>query len=148
VSPTWREVAATLAGPDGALRTMDGAEWDANVIAEAMVPGGLFRSLGDHDEDAWRGVAHRLGERRLIQGLEAGGWTDIDEVIDQTTYVVARDPDGLLWAIGVAARDGDRREYIESDVEYDDRAFDRVAFIEPIDTRDSVSLKAALEAST
>ena len=90
-------------------------------------------------------VAHSLGDFRLVQALEAAGWTDIDEVIDQSTYVVARDRDGALWAIGVAAADGDRRGYIETDIGLDGRVFDRVAFIDPLDTRDSGALLAALE---
>jgi hypothetical protein len=142
----WRHVVATLAGAGGAMRVMDGAEWDANVIAEVVVPGGLFRSPGDDEEDAWRVVAHRLGDFRLVQSLEAAGWTDIDEVIDQTTYVVARDPDGSLWAIGVASADSDRRRYIEQDLGYDERRFDRVAFVEPLDTKEPTTLLAALTA--
>jgi hypothetical protein len=128
------------------MHLMDGAGWDANVVAEVVVPGGLFRSRGDDEDEAWRGVAHSLGDFRLVQALEAAGWTDIDEVIDETTFIVARDRDGTLWAIGVAADGGDRRGYIETDIEYDDRSFDRVAFIDPLDTRDSGALLAALEA--
>jgi hypothetical protein len=127
---------------------IDADGWDANVVAEVVVPGGLFRGRGDDEEQAWRSVAHFLGDFRLVQALEAGGWSEVDEVIDQVTFVVARDRDDALWAIGVAARDGDRRGYIESDIEYDDRTFDRVAFVEPIDTRDWTSLSAALQAST
>jgi len=148
LSQPWRRVVADLAGADGALSLIDAAGWDANVVAEVVVPGGLFRSRGENEDEAWRGVAHRLGDFRLVQALEAAGWTDIDEVIDQTRYVVGRDPDGTLWAIGVAAADGDRRGYIEADIGYDDRTFDRIAFVEPIDTRDPESLLAALEAST
>jgi hypothetical protein len=148
VSQSWHDVVADLAGADGAMRLMDGSVWDANVIAEVVVPGGLFRSRGDDEEEAWRGVAHRLGDLRLVQALEAAGWTDIDEVIDQVSYVVARDRDGVHWAIGVAARDGDRRGYIATDIEFDDRDFDRIAFVEPIHTLDKASLIAALEAST
>ncbi len=144
MSQPWRDVVAALAGANAAMSVMDGAVWDANVIAEVVVPGGLFRSRGDDEEEAWRGVAHSLGDFRLVQWLEAAGWTDIDEVIDETTYVVARDPDGALWAIGVAAADGDRRGYIESDIGYDSRAFGKVAFIEPLDARDTAALLAAL----
>ena len=147
VSQPWRDVVEILAGPEGAMRMMDAAGWDANVVAEVVVPGGLFRSRGDHEEEAWRGVAHSLGDFRLVQALEAAGWTEIDEVIDETTYVVARDRDGMRWAIGVAAADGDRRGYIERDIGFDGGAFDRVAFIDPLDTRDSGALLAALEAN-
>ena len=143
----WRDVVASISGPDAAMSVTDGAIWDAVVIAEIVVPGGLFRSPGNDEDDAWRGIAHRLGDFRVVQLLEAAGWTEIDEVIDQVTYVVARDPDGTLWAIGVASADGDRRGYIESDIEYDDRPIGKVAFIEPIETRDSDTLMAALYAS-
>lgn len=148
MTPSWHDVVATLAGPDGIMELIDNADWDANVVAEVDVPGGLFRGPGDDEERAWRTVAHSLADFRLVQALEAAGWTDIDEVIDQVTYVVARDRAGALWAIGVAARAGDRRRYIESDIGYDARTFDRVAFVEPLDTRDWASLNAALEAST
>lgn len=109
MSQPWHDVVAVLAGADGAMSLMDGADWEANVVAQVAVPGGLFRSRGDDEEEAWRGVAHSLGDFRLVQLLEAAGWSDIDEVIDQTTYVIARDRDGTLWAIGVATADGDRR---------------------------------------
>jgi hypothetical protein len=138
-------VVAVLAGADGEVTLMDGAVWDANVVAQVVVPGGLFRSRGDDEEQAWRGVAHSLGDFRLVQVLEAAGWTDIDEVIDQTTFVVARDRDGTLWAIGVATAAGDRRGYIATDIGYDDRDFDRIAFVEPLDTQDPATLLAALD---
>lgn len=118
---------------------------DASVVAQVVVPGGLFRSRGDDEEEAWRGVAHSLDDFRLVQVLEAAGWTDIDEVIDQTTYVVARDRDGALWATGVATADGDRRRYIAGDIGSDDRDFDRIAFVEPLDTQDPATLFAAFE---
>ena len=143
----WRDVVATIAGPDAAMSVTDGAIWDAVVIAEVDVPGGLFRSPGNTEDDAWRGIAHRLGDFRVVQLLEAAGWTEIDEVIDQVTYVVARDPDRTLWAIGVASADSDRRGYIESDIKYDHRPIGKVAFIEPVDTRNSDTLFAALYAS-
>ena len=145
MSPPWHDAVAVLAGADGAMRLIDAAGWDANVVAEVVVPGGLFRSRGDDEEEAWRRVAHRLGDFRLVQALEAAGWTDIDEVIDETTYVVARDPGGTLWAIGVASADGDRRGYIEDDIGFDKRVFDRIAFVEPLETRDAAALLEALK---
>jgi len=78
--------------------------------------------------------------------LETAGWEDLEEVIDETPFIVARDPEGLMWAIGVASSDGDRRGYIELDISRDDRAFDRVAFVEPLETRGPESLIAALAA--
>ncbi len=143
----WRDVVAAVAGAEGAMNMMDGAVWDANVIAEVVVPGGLFRSRGDNEDEAWRGVAHSLGDFRLVQSLEAAGWHIVEEVIDETTYVVARDPAGAMWAIGVASADGDRRGYIERDIGYDKRAFDRIAFVEPLATREPITVLAALKAT-
>jgi hypothetical protein len=105
---------------------------------------GWYRIPGRDAEAAWRAVAHAVGDVRLVQSLEAAGWEIVEEVVDETTYVVARDPAGLLWAIGVASSEGDRRSYIERDIGYDDRNFDRVAFVEPLDTRSADSLIAAL----
>jgi hypothetical protein len=51
----------------------------------------------------------------------------------------------MLWAIAVAGADGDRRGYIASDIGYDYRDFDRIAFVEPLDTQDLATLSAALE---
>lgn len=144
----WRDVVLALAGPDGTMTLLDPTGWDANVVAEVNVPGGLFRGRGDDEEQAWRNVAHSLGDFRLVQPLEPAGWSEVDQVIDETTSVVARDPSGALWAIGVASGDGDRRGYIETDIEYDDRSFDRVAFVEPIDTLDWASLSEALATAT
>ena len=148
MSQPWRDAVAALAGADGVLTIVDGAEWEATFVAEVVVPNGFFRGRGDDEEGAWRVVAHTLGDFLLLESLEAAGWTDIDEVIDEVTYVVARDPDGALWAIGVATAGSHRRGYIETDIEFDDRVFDRVAFVEPLDTRDARSLLAALEATS
>jgi hypothetical protein len=141
----WRDVAEELAGPGAALSEYIDHNVDEMVVASADMPDALLSGLGHTPDQAWRRLSHRLGDFRLVQALEAAGWTDIDEVIDETTYVVARDRGGALWAIGVAAVDGDRRGYIERDIGFDARAFNRVAFIEPLDTRDSGALFAALE---
>ena len=147
MSQSWRDVVVALAGADAVLSVMDGADLDANVIAEVVGPDGLFRGRGASEEEAWRGVAHWLADSRLVQVLEAAGWSDVDEVVDETTYVVARDPAGAIWAIGVASADGDRRGYIERDIGYDKRLFDRIAFVEPLDTREPTTLLAALRAA-
>ena len=144
MSQPWHDVVAVLALADGAMSLIDGANWEANVVAQVVVPGGYFRSRGADEDEAWRGVAHSLGDFRLVQLLEAAGWSDIDEVIDQTTYVVACDRDGTLWAIGVAAAEGDRQGYIASEIGYDHRDFDRIAFVEPLHTQDLATLSAAL----
>lgn len=68
-----------------------------------------------------------------MQSLEGAGWDIVEEVIDARTYVVARDPNRSVWAIGVASTDADRRGYIEWDIGYDTRVFDRVAFVEPLE---------------
>jgi hypothetical protein len=147
VQERWREVVEQLAGGDAVLTERFDKALDL-FVATAEVPDALLSGMGDTPAQALRRLAHSLGDFRLIRALEGGGWTEIDEVIDEVTYVVARDPIGSLWAIGVATVDGDRREYIQTDIEYDHRTFDRVAFVEPIDARDWGSLNAALEAST
>jgi hypothetical protein len=120
-------------------------EWRDMVVAELSGPNmGWYRIPGTDTAAAWRAVAHALGDLRLMQSLEGAGWGIVEEVIDETTYIVARDPDGTLWAIGVASADGDLRGYIERDIGYDDRDFDRIAFVEPLDTRSPDALLAAL----
>ena len=105
----------------------------------------LFGIPGIDSAEAWRKLAHQLGDFRLVKALEGAGWVVVEEVIDQATYVVARDPGGTVWAIGVASVNGDRRGYLQWDMDHDDRA-DRIAFIEPLDTRSPGALMAALEA--
>jgi hypothetical protein len=107
---------------------------------------GWYRIPRRDAQAAWRAVAHLVGDVRLTQPLKGAGWEVVEEVVDETTYVVARDPAGLLWAIGVASSDGDRRGYVERDIGYDDRTFGRVAFVEPLDTRSPESITAALAA--
>lgn len=142
---SWREVVARLAGPDSHLKLIDPTGWDANVVAEVDSTSGLFRGRGNDEDEAWLGVAHSLADYLLWQALEdAPGWSEVDNVIDETTYTVARDPAGALWAIGAAASGAGRRAYIERDMATDGRAFDRTAFIEPIDTLDTASVLAAL----
>ena len=144
MSKAWREVVEVLAGPDAELVEVVDRDLGGLLVANATLPDALLSGIGETTDLAWRNLAHSLGDFRLVQALESGGWTEIDEVIDQVTYVVARDPDGLLWAIGVAAAASERRGYIQSDLDYDRRDFDRVAFIEPEDALDADTLAAAL----
>lgn len=92
-------------------------------------------------------MAHGLGQIRLLDSLQAAHWAVIDEVVDETTYVAARDPDGMLWAIGVAEPDSSLRGYIERDMKFDDRwaEISRVAFAHPLDTMSADRLLPALE---
>lgn len=144
---SWREVVAELAGPDAEMReTSTDPEWDDMVVTELSAPNaGWYRIPGTDSDAAWGGVAHALGDLRLVQSLEAAGWVVVEEVIDETTYVVARDLNGTLWAIGVASTDGWRRGYIEDAIGNDNRVFDRIAFVEPLDTRDATTLVEALK---
>jgi hypothetical protein len=120
-------------------------EWHDMVVAELSGPDtGWYRMAGTDSDAAWHRVAHALGDLRLLQALERAGWEVIEEVVDETTYVIARAPDGMLWALGVASSDGTRRGYLERDIELDARVFDRVAFVEPMDTRSPDALMAAL----
>lgn len=122
-------------------------EWPDHVVAQlSSSDAGWYRLPGRDAQAAWCAVAHAVGDVRLVQSLERAGWEIVEEVVDETTYVVARDPAGLLWAIGVASSDGDRRAYLERDIGFDDRTFGRVAFVEPLDTRSPESLAAALAA--
>lgn len=145
---SWRDVVAALAGPDAEMaESTTDPKWPGQVVAQLSgSDAGWYRIPGRDAQDAWRAVAHAVGDVRLVQSLEGAGWEVVEEVIDETTYVVARDPAGLLWAIGVASSDGRRRGYIERDIGYDDRTFARVAFVEPLDTRSPESLTAALAA--
>ena len=145
---SWRAVVAALAGPGAEMAesTMD-PKWPRQVVAQLSgSDAGWYRIAGRDAQAAWRAVAHAVGDVRLMQSLEGAGWEIVEEVVDETTYVVARDPTGLLWAIAVASSDGDRRRYIERDVGYDERTFGRVAFVEPLATGSPESLTAALAA--
>lgn len=143
----WRDVVAELAGADAALSEGVAPElWEGALVAELVVPGAAFRIPGSSWDEAWANLAHALGDLRLVQSLEAAGWVDIEEMIDETTYVVARDPTGKVWAIGVASSDGDRRGYIERDMRLDARVVDRIAFVEPIETKSAQTLVTALRA--
>lgn len=164
---SWRDVVGDLAGadaqltesiaddsPSAATTTQDWATpepypiggWPPSgwVVAELAIPGVALRIPGPTSEDAWHSLAHALGDFRLLQALDQAGWEIVDEVIDETTYVVARDPSGTLWAIGVASADGNRRGELNLDIGFDDRTFGRIAFVEPLDTRDAATLLAAL----
>lgn len=143
---SWRDVVGELAGPDAAISEGVAPEWEGMVVAELLVPGAAFRIPGPSSDEAWGRLAHALADLRLLQSLEAAGWLVIEEVIDETTYVVARDPNGTVWAIGVASNDGDRRGYIERDIRLDARVVDRIAFVEPIETKSAETLVTALRA--
>jgi hypothetical protein len=155
MAESWKDVAAELAGPRATLRERPSPpDWGGKVVAEVELPKLLrlwpfatFQAAGADSESAWWRIAHDVAEYRLVETLKAAGWHSVEAVIDETTFVAARDPDGAWWAIGVAALDSDKRGYIERDIGLDDRSFDRIAFIEPLDTRDFGALLAALEAN-
>jgi hypothetical protein len=116
---------------------------DWTVMACLEVPGALFQMPAVDSDQAWARVAFALADLRLVQSLGAAGWAIVEEVIDQSTYVVTRDPSGAKWAVAVASVEGDGRAYVEPDMRLDDRA-EHVAFVEPLETRDPESLMAAL----
>jgi hypothetical protein len=150
-----REVVAELASPRAVLRERPAPpDWTGNVVAEVelsklllVLPGTTFVAGGDTAEAAWTRIAHDLAAYRLTEAVKAAGWDPVEEVVDETTYVVARDLEGTLWAIGIASTGSDRRGYIERDMGFDERTFGRIVFIEPLDARDSVALFAALGAN-
>lgn len=135
-----------LAGAHAHIGETVAREWDDMVVAGLAIEGAAYRTPGQTSDQAWGRLAHALGDFRLVQSLEQAGWEVVEELIDETTYIVTRDPNGTLWAIGVASADGDRRGYLERNIGYDDRLFERIAFVEPVDTRDPATLLAALNA--
>jgi hypothetical protein len=157
MTQTWRDVATELAGPRAVLKERPApSDWHGDVVAEVelskpipflpLLPGDSFMAGGEDSDVAWMRIAHDLADYRLKEALQAAGWNAIEEVVDETTYVVARDPKGTLWAIGIASSDSDRQGYIERDIEFDERTFGRIAVIEPIDARDPAAVFAALGA--
>lgn len=143
MSTSWREIVLTLADPNSELIVGVAPELDGGSFAQIELPGAHFRIVRDSPDEAMRALAYDLADLRLAQSLEAAGWTDIDDVIDQSTYVVARDLEGTVWAIGAASRDDDRRAYIEPDMRRD-RLAERIAFVEPLDTATAQGLTATL----
>lgn len=91
---SWRDVVAELAGADAEIGQGIAPEWDGMVVAKLAIPGAAFRIPGTTADEAWRRLAHSLGDLRLVQSFEAAGWVIVEEVIDETTYVVARAPEG------------------------------------------------------
>jgi hypothetical protein len=140
----WRDTVTALAGPQGELSEGVDPEWGGNVLAQLGVPGALFRIPGPTSEDAWRSVAHRLGQMRVLQGLEESDWTDVDEFIDEVSFVVARDPAGRVWGIAVASEHSDLAGYLDDWVATDGRP-EWVAYVEPIETRSWESLLSAID---
>lgn len=116
MSTSWREIVLTLADPDSELIEGVARDLEGRNFAQMELPGAYFRIVRDSPDEAMRALAYALADLRLAQSLEAAGWTDINDVIDQCTYVVARDLEGTVWAIGAASQDDDRRAYIEPDM--------------------------------
>lgn len=140
---TWRDVATELAGPEAVIREDVPDERGFMIAKELKVPGAVLRVTDSVRGDPWRWLAYQLAELRLTESLVRAGWMIVDEVIDETTYVVAQEPGGTLWAIGVAAADDDIRAYLERDMSFERRA-ERFAFVDPLDTRSPHDLMEAL----
>lgn len=139
----WRDTVMALAGPQGELSEWVGPEWGGNVLAQLGVPGALFRIPGPTSEDAWRTVALDLGHMRVIQALEDSDWSDVDEFIDEASFVVARDPAGRVWGIGVGFEESDLAGWLDDWVAIDGRP-EWVAYVGPIETRNWESLRSAI----
>jgi hypothetical protein len=139
----WRDTVTALAGPEGDLSEWVGPEWGGDVLVQVGVPGALFRIPGPTSEDAWRTVAHNLGHMRVLQALEESDWTDVDEFIDEASFVVARDPAGRVWGIGVGSEDYDLVGWLDDWAAIDGRP-EWVAYVEPIETRNWELLRSAV----
>jgi hypothetical protein len=139
----WRDTVTALAGPQGRLSEGPNPEADGLVEVRLDMPGAVFRMPGATPEDAWRIVAHDLGLMRALQVLEDSDWTDVDEFIDQVSFVVARDPTGRVWGIVVASEDSGYAGDLDDFVAIDGRP-EWVAYVEPIETRNWESLRSAI----
>ena len=140
---SWRDVVRRLAGPDAHLSegTQTYSDGLVEIVAKLERPGAVFRIPGNDPDDAWCRVATELAHMLLGQSLMAAGWEVIEEVIDQSTYLVTRDPSGEVWAVAVGT--GHLRAYVEPDMRSDSRA-ERVAFVDILETRSPEALMAAL----
>jgi hypothetical protein len=118
-------------------------EWDGMVLAQLEVPGALFRMPGPTSEDAWRTIAHSFGQMRVLQAMEDSDWTDVDEFIDQVSFVVARDPAGRVWGIEVVSEGSGLAGDLDRWVAVDERP-EWVAYVDPIETRSWESLQSAI----
>lgn len=134
-----------LAGPEAVIRRGVPDGHGGTLAMELEVPGGLLRVTDNVRGDPWRWLAYGLAEQRLTESLVRAGWMVVDEVIDETSYVVAQEPGGTTWAIGVAAPDDDLWAYLERDMALEPRA-ERIAFVDPLDTRSPHDLMEALGA--
>lgn len=138
----WRELVLHLAGPAAQVReTADSAT--GKVVIQAVIQEAAFTIIQDDEEAAWGMLAYQLADLRLAQSLEAAGWTILDQVVDETTYVVAREPNGDVWAIGVSATGDGRRPYLERDMRLDTRPA-RLGFVDPWTARDQEAVVAEL----
>jgi hypothetical protein len=71
--------------------------WEAVARAENFTVGGVGGSRRAALED----LAMRIAEMRLEEALADWGWTIVEEIIDQDTFLVVRDGSGTLRAIAV-----------------------------------------------
>ena len=138
----WRDTVATLAGPRARLSEGVDQEWEG-IVARVKLPWAMLGASGIDPEDAWRNVALELGRMRAVQELENSDWTDVDEVVDQVSFVVARDPDGRVWGIVVVPVGNDPAGDTDRWVAVDERP-EWVAQVEPLETRDWESLRSAI----
>ena len=65
MTTNWHDVVATLAGLNGEMTLRHGPETDGYVVATVVFREGHIDVKGDDEEEAWRGMAHVLGEFRL-----------------------------------------------------------------------------------
>ena len=73
------------------------------------------------------------------------GWTEIDRSIDQAEFVVARDPAGRRWGIGVSDDDPLQREWILGQIRLGD-GIDHAAVVDFRDIVDQGRVQSTLEA--
>jgi hypothetical protein len=127
----WRGVVLDLAGPDVQLREGVAPDRENQPMIELTMEGAYFRAVGRAKADAYVTLACQVGTLRLAQHLETLGWTGVEEMIDQTTYVIGTDPSGVRWGIGVAPLSSDLRGYLVDDIASDGVA-ERMHVVEPL----------------
>ena len=132
----------TLGGEDARLTEgVDDAPFVRLESKDAAITIDMVRQT---PAEAFESMAIAIAEMRLTQYLTSLGWMDIKEVIDETTYLLALDSEGVRWAIGVAPSGSELRSYLERDMRINGHAT-RMAFVEPLDTRNPAALQRALE---
>jgi hypothetical protein len=119
--------------------------WEVSIGSRWRGP--YFMSRGETRAEARWKVIESVALNRLMEHFQHLGWTDVDDYIEQgVEFVMARDPNGVMWGVAPYGDDPDSRRDLLERIEREE-VTDRAAAIDYRDILDPARIQMTLDAA-